>query len=125
MKIPTTRCDGWTDQRRDIFIAALTAGQSVVRACAAAGPSASTAYRLYRRDAGFAARWDKVFADRRAAMAARPMPSREHASVSQVVRWLGAGTRHTATQGGGDPVYDLDSAFMTFVNADGNRRADR
>lgn len=94
MHKPKSRCDGWTPARRDSFIAALTAGNGVTRAAAVAGPSASSAYRLYRRDAAFKARWDGVYAARDAALRAKPLPSRAaDAPDWQLIRWMDAAQR--------------------------------
>ena len=57
---PAARRDGWTAQRRDDFLDALSVGSDVSRACARVGLSRQAAYRLRRRDAGFAAAWDEA-----------------------------------------------------------------
>ena len=70
------RSDGWTDARRTEFLGALRATGTVGDACAWAGMSSAGAYKLARRDAGFAAAWraalDARDADRFAAQPARP-----------------------------------------------------
>lgn len=57
---PAARRDGWTAQRRDEFLDALSTGSDVSRACVQVGLSRQAAYRLRRRDAGFAAAWDEA-----------------------------------------------------------------
>ena len=52
------RRDGWTPQRRQLFIELLGAGLDVQRACAKVGLSRQAAYPLRRRDPAFAQAWD-------------------------------------------------------------------
>jgi hypothetical protein len=54
---PTIRHDGWTPARRRQFLESLAAGLIVSRACAAAGLSRVSAYKLRRRDPVFAQEW--------------------------------------------------------------------
>lgn len=56
------RSDGWTESRRTSFIAALASGARLRAAATGAGPSVSSAYRLYKRDPAFAAAWDAATA---------------------------------------------------------------
>ena len=51
------RSDGWTMERRRLFVAALANGLSVAEACASVGLSREAAYKARRRDADFAHRW--------------------------------------------------------------------
>jgi len=64
---PHPRRDGWTAQRRRQFLDGLAAGLDVRRACARVGLSRQAAYKLRRRDAGFARAWGEAL---RAALAA-------------------------------------------------------
>ena len=52
------RRDGWTPERRRQFLELLAAGTDVRRACGRVGLSREGAYRLRRRDCGFARAWD-------------------------------------------------------------------
>jgi len=54
---PAIRHDGWTAERKALFLDALADHGNVLRACAAAGLSREAAYRLRRRDALFARAW--------------------------------------------------------------------
>lgn len=121
MKNPITRCNGWTIVRRDAFIAALAAGWTVTRAAARVSLSASSAYRLYRRDACFAARWDQVAADRRAVMHAAPLPRRDTGSLVQLTRWLTPSKRAGFDRVAGGPAADIDAILMTFMNLHADR----
>jgi hypothetical protein len=58
------RCDGWTEERQRVFIAALARTGCVGRAAAAAGMSRESSYRLRRRKGAdsFAAAWDSILA---------------------------------------------------------------
>ena len=56
--IPRPRRDGWTPERRRQFLELLATGADVRRACARVGLSREGAYRLRRRDCGFARAWD-------------------------------------------------------------------
>ncbi|NCP12376.1 MAG: hypothetical protein GW859_10600 [Sphingomonadales bacterium] len=49
--------NGWTKERRKIFLRTLAATCNVSRSVAAAGKSIGTAYRLRHRDEEFAAQW--------------------------------------------------------------------
>ena len=64
---PHPRRDGWTAARRRQFLDGLAAGLDVRRACARVGLSRQAAYKLRRRDAGFARAWGEA---QRAALAA-------------------------------------------------------
>ena len=57
---PAARHDGWTPARRRQFIAALAAGFDVRRACAAAGLSRQSAYKLRQHDPAFAQDWQNA-----------------------------------------------------------------
>ena len=65
----TTRRDGWTAERRQVFLEALAAGHDVRRACGFVGLSRQAAYKLRGRDGEFAGQWDA--AQRNARQAAR------------------------------------------------------
>jgi hypothetical protein len=56
-KIRRQRHDGWTAERREIFIATLAATCNVAAAVRAAGMHGYSVYRLRMRDAGFRASW--------------------------------------------------------------------
>jgi len=55
--IDATRHDGWTRDRRRLFLESLAEGHPVESACAHVGMSKVTAYALRRRDPGFALAW--------------------------------------------------------------------
>lgn len=57
------RRNGWTAERRAVFIAMIEQGARPADAAAAAGPSASSVHRLYRRDPVFRAAWDLALDD--------------------------------------------------------------
>lgn len=52
-----TRHDGFTAERKRLFLAALRCGETVLAACARVGVSNRTAYNHRRRDPGFARDW--------------------------------------------------------------------
>jgi len=52
------RHDGFSEERRQLFLAALRRGDGVVAACAIVGVSTRTAYRHRERDPGFARSWE-------------------------------------------------------------------
>jgi len=52
-----TRHDGWTQDRRRLFLELLANGHPVDRACARVGMSKVSAYKLRRRDPDFARGW--------------------------------------------------------------------
>ena len=54
---PKERQDGFSDERRRLFLVALRRGDSVLAACAAVGVSNRTAYNHRKRDPGFARDW--------------------------------------------------------------------
>ena len=54
---PAVRHDGWTHERRVVFLDHLAGEGNVRAACARAGMSAEAAYRLRRRDELFARTW--------------------------------------------------------------------
>lgn len=54
------RHDGWTDARRKIFLTALSQTGCVRDACARAGMSNTSAYRLRARHQGFARAWERA-----------------------------------------------------------------
>jgi hypothetical protein len=51
------RRNGWTEERREAFLVALAGGIDVRRACVHVGLSRQAAYKLRRRDPGFAREW--------------------------------------------------------------------
>jgi hypothetical protein len=55
---PACRHDGWTPERKALFLDDLAVRGNVRAACARVGMSRDTAYRLRRRDALFARGWD-------------------------------------------------------------------
>lgn len=52
------RRDGWSDEKRAAFVAALSANGNVRDACRAVGMSSTSAYRARAKLASFAADWD-------------------------------------------------------------------
>lgn len=56
------RKDGWTKQRREIFLETLASTCNVTAAANAAEKTAKTARDLRRRDPGFAQAWDEAIA---------------------------------------------------------------
>ena len=81
------RHDGWTLTRRREFIEALAAGLSISRACARVGMSRESAYKLRRRDAGFAREWDAALQTAREQAAAdflAMLPERLRRAMSQL-----------------------------------------
>ncbi len=56
------RKDGWTEERRTIFLETLATTCNVTAAAKAAGKTAKTARDLRRRDSGFAAAWEDAIA---------------------------------------------------------------
>ena len=54
------RHDGWTEERRKIFLAVLRESGCVIDACRVAGVSGTSAYRLRGRDPEMAALWDEA-----------------------------------------------------------------
>ena len=69
---PRIRRDGWTNSRRVTFFVTLAATGSVTFAAASVGMSRKSAYALRKRDATFAALWERAIAMRRATTRARP-----------------------------------------------------
>lgn len=57
------RHDGWTPEKRRVFLDALRDSASVTAAARAVGLSTTSAYRLRMRDAAFAERWELVLSD--------------------------------------------------------------
>lgn len=55
---PACRHDGWTRERKALFLEALAARGNVRAACASVGMSREAAYKLRRREALFARGWD-------------------------------------------------------------------
>ena len=51
------RSDGFSDERKRLFVVALRMGESVLAACALVGVSNRTAYNHRQRDPGFARAW--------------------------------------------------------------------
>lgn len=64
------RHDGWTPATRAVFLATLRKAGCVRDACRVACMSSTSAYRLRRRDADFAARWKKALASARTGLIA-------------------------------------------------------
>ena len=62
-KVARERSDAFTAVRRDRFFEILSETSNVRLACDMVGISQHTAYRYRRRDASFAARWNKALAD--------------------------------------------------------------
>jgi len=56
--MPRPRHDGFSAERKHLFLVALRRGDSVLAACALVGISARTAYRHRERDPAFARDWD-------------------------------------------------------------------
>lgn len=56
-QIKKIRKDGWTIERRRLFLATLAATCNVKRAIRAAGMKSDSVYKLRMRDAGFRAEW--------------------------------------------------------------------
>ena len=56
--VPACRHDGWTPERKALFLDHLAARGNVRAACARVGMSREAAYRLRRREALFARGWD-------------------------------------------------------------------
>jgi hypothetical protein len=54
------RRDGWTPERRRLFLGFLGGGMGVRRACAEVGMSREGAYKLRRREPAFARAWDEA-----------------------------------------------------------------
>lgn len=69
ISVPTIRHDGWTPGRRIQFLDHLAGRGNVRAACAHVRMSAEAAYRLRRRDAGFARAWNTALALAREACA--------------------------------------------------------
>jgi len=65
----TTRHDGWTNDRRRLFLESLAEGHPVESACAHVGMSKVSAYALRRRDPGFALAWSAATLRARDALA--------------------------------------------------------
>lgn len=55
---PRARSDGFSEERRRLFLAALRTGESVLGACALVGLSNRTAYNYRDRDPAFAREWE-------------------------------------------------------------------
>jgi len=55
---PAQRRDGWTSERRAMFLECLCEKADIRRACARVGLSRQAAYKLRRRDPVFALAWD-------------------------------------------------------------------
>jgi hypothetical protein len=71
--IDTCRYDGWTQDRRRIFLISVAEGHPVEHACAHVGKSKVSAYALRRRDPGFALAWSAALLRARFAMAEKRM----------------------------------------------------
>ena len=74
------RRDGWTEERRKIFIAVLRESGCVLDACRVAGMSDTSAYRLRERDPDIAAQWDDAVANARRGLVA---VAHQHAVVGK------------------------------------------
>jgi hypothetical protein len=57
-RTPRPRHDGFSEERKQLFLVALRRGDSVLTACAIIGISNRTAYRHRERDPEFARNWD-------------------------------------------------------------------
>lgn len=57
------RHDGWTEERRKIFLAVLRQSGCVIDACRVAGMSDTSAYRLREREPEIAEQWDDALAN--------------------------------------------------------------
>jgi hypothetical protein len=64
---PKYRHDGWTPERRQLFLGFLASGVDVRRACAAVGLSRQAAYKLREREPAFAQAWDEALRSARRA----------------------------------------------------------
>ena len=101
----TTRRDGWTPERRQLFLELLGAGLDVRRACAGVGLSRQAAYELRRRDPAFAQAWDGALRSARAAEEAAfyaMLPERLRRTMSELsgeckLRAAGGGTQDRVT----------------------------
>ncbi|MEH6791694.1 hypothetical protein [Parasphingorhabdus sp.] len=74
------RHDGWTEVRRKTFLAVLRESGCVADACRVVGISTTSAYRLRRRDADIAARWQAAQANARRGLVA---VAHQHAVVGK------------------------------------------
>lgn len=74
------RHDGWTEARRVLFLATLTATGDVRESCRAAGLTHQSAYRARRAWPDFAERWDMALA--------RRMPILEQIAFDRAVRGI-------------------------------------
>ena len=64
---PRYRHDGWTPERRELFLGLLAGGYDVRRACAGVRLSRQAAYKLRGREPGFAQAWDAALRSTRQA----------------------------------------------------------
>jgi hypothetical protein len=64
---PRYRHDGWTPERRKLFLGFLARGLDVRRACAGVRLSRQAAYKLRRREPEFARAWDAALRSARQA----------------------------------------------------------
>jgi len=64
---PRYRHDGWTPERRELFLGLLARGHDERRACAEVRLSRQAAYKLRRREPGFAQAWDAALRSTRQA----------------------------------------------------------
>ena len=81
------RHDGWTPERRRLFLDALAGGLVVSRTCATVQMSREGAYKLRRREPAFARAWDEAL--RSAGRAAEEgwlamLPERLRSTVSEL-----------------------------------------
>jgi ribose 1,5-bisphosphokinase PhnN len=105
-----TRHDGWTEPRKRAFLHALARTGCVRDACRQARISSTSAYRHRRRDAGFAAAWERALTE--------ALPVLEAAAFERAVE----GVWEPVVSGGKVAVYKKrysDAILVTLL-----RRAD-
>lgn len=109
------RHDGWTPFVRSAFLEQLATTGMVRQSLTAVGRSASAAYALRRRDAGFRAAWDAALAD-----AAAPVETMlvERALSGEWVRTLGPDGREIGRQ------HRFDSRFALRLLTRLDRKAE-
>lgn len=109
------RHDGWTPFVRSAFLEQLATTGLVRQSLAMVGRSASAAYALRRRDAGFRAAWDAALAD-----AAAPVETMlvERALSGEWVRTLGPDGREIGRQ------HRFDSRFALRLLTRLDRKAE-
>jgi hypothetical protein len=83
---PAQRRDGWTSERRAMFLECLCEKPDIARACARVGLSRQAAYKLRRRDPVFALAWDvalQVAHDARVRRMVDALPKRTLRTLSE------------------------------------------